>query len=35
MIMDPDAEIRANRLGLLQKVISLFNAYADFSLIVV
>lgn len=35
MIMDPDAEIRANRLGLLQKVISLFNTYADFSLIVV
>jgi len=34
MIMDPDPRIRANRLGLLQRVVELYRQYADFSLIV-
>jgi len=34
MIMDQDPQIRANRLGLLQKVINIFTQYGDFSLIV-
>lgn len=34
MIMDPDPQVRANRLGLLQRVLGLYGQYADFSLIV-
>lgn len=34
MIMDPDPQIRANRLGLLQRVVELYAQYADFHLIV-
>ena len=34
MIMDPDPQIRANRLGLLRQVVDLYRQYADFSLIV-
>jgi glycyl-tRNA synthetase beta chain len=35
MVMDPDAEVRANRLALLEKVLADFSGIADFSEIVV
>lgn len=34
MIMDKDIHVRQNRLSLLQKIVDLFNEYADFGLIV-
>ncbi len=34
MVMDPDAEIRGNRLALLEQVLQSFNGIADFSEIV-
>jgi glycyl-tRNA synthetase beta chain len=35
MVMAPDAEVRANRLALLEKVLRDFSGIADFSEIVV
>ena len=35
MVMAPDAEVRANRLALLEKVLGDFSGIADFSEIVV
>ena len=35
MVMDPDAEVRANRLALLERVLADFSGIADFSEIVV